>query len=43
MARAGIKGDALIVTAMQANGVGSIASNDSDFDSVFRNSRYAPA
>ena len=36
------KSSQAIWSAMQANGVGSIASNDSDIDRVPKISRYAP-
>jgi predicted nucleic acid-binding protein len=36
-------GDALIVAAMQANGLTHLASNDADFDRVPGLTRYAPA
>jgi predicted nucleic acid-binding protein len=36
-------GDALIVAAMQANGLTNLATNDTDFDRVPGITRYAPA
>lgn len=38
-----LTGDALVVAAMQANGVAHLASNDPDFDRVPGLIRYAPA
>jgi predicted nucleic acid-binding protein len=38
-----LSNDALIVAAMQANGVRDIASHDADFDRVTGLTRYAPA
>jgi predicted nucleic acid-binding protein len=35
-------GDALIVAAMQANGLTNLASNDADFDRVPGLTHYAP-